>query len=176
MSTHGIAPCLLYRNLPYRNPVQEIMYFTGSRMRILGILLLVGLAMAQAPASFKPKPVGNLKQVMRGILLPNSDTIFNVQQTAPKDDKAWADVQNAAVALAESAALINMPGRLRADGTPVPVRNADWVRFSDALVKASEASLKAAQSKSQDAVGKSTDALSDACDSCHKIYRDKPPK
>jgi cytochrome c556 len=145
-------------------------------MRILAIVALVSTCLAQAPAVFRAKPIGNLKQVMRGILLPNSDIIFAVQQKPPADDKAWADVQNSAVALAESAALITMPGRLRADGTPVPVRNADWNKFAQALVAASQVSLKAALAKNADAVGNSTDALSAACDNCHMVYRDKPQK
>jgi cytochrome c556 len=145
-------------------------------MRILVLFLLVGALTAQAPSSFKAKPVGNLKQVMRGILLPNSDLIFAVQQKPPKDDKGWADVANAAVALSESGALIAMPGRVRDNGQPVPVQRPDWNKFVQALVDASKATLKAALSKNADAVGDSTDALSLACDNCHQVYRDKPQK
>jgi hypothetical protein len=50
------------------------------------VLLPARAAVAQAP-SFQPKPIGNLKEVMRGILLPNSDTIFKVADKAPADDK-----------------------------------------------------------------------------------------
>jgi hypothetical protein len=145
-------------------------------MRTLALFLLAGAALAQAPAVSKPKPVGNLKQVMRAILLPNSDLIFGVQQTAPKDDMGWETLANAAVAIGESASLITMPGRLRADGQPVPVSKPDWVKFSQALVEASKVTLKAAQSKNAEAVGNSTDGLSAACDNCHQIYRDKPAK
>jgi len=145
-------------------------------MRKLALFLLAGAALAQAPVSFKPRIVGNLKQVMRSILLPNSDLIFAVQQTPPKDDKAWADVANAAVALGESASLITMPGRTFSDGLPVPFAKRNWVRFSQALVEASKATLKAAQAKDAEAVGNSTDALSAACDNCHRVYRDKPAK
>jgi hypothetical protein len=35
-------------------------------------------------------------------LLPISDMIFSVQQTVPKDDKGWADIANASVALGDS--------------------------------------------------------------------------
>jgi cytochrome c556 len=145
-------------------------------MRIVLAFLLAGAALAQAPATFKPRPVGNLKQVMRSILLPSSDLIFAVQQAAPKDDAGWANVANAAVAIGESASLIMMPGRLRADGQPVPVAKPDWIKFSQALVEASKVTLKAAQSKNAEAVGNSTDGLSAACDNCHQVYRDKPAK
>ena len=143
-------------------------------MRFLLFLVAVA-AVAQAPSSdksaFKLQPAGNLKQVMRGILLPNSDAIFKVADAAPKTDKERADVQNSAIA--EAAALIAMPGRLRENGEPVPVTRPDWIKFSQELADAAKATYKAAQSKSQDAVNMSTDRLTDACDSCHMVYRDK---
>jgi cytochrome c556 len=135
------------------------------------LLFLAVAAIAQAP-SFKPKPVGNLKQVMRSIPLPNSDIIFSVQGKAPADEKGWQTVENAAIAISETATLITMPGRVRSNGQPVPVQRADWIKFSQALVPAGQACYKAAQSKNQDAVSNCTDQLSEACDNCHKVYRD----
>ena len=142
-------------------------------MRMLLVFFLAGVAIAQAPA-YKPKPIGTLKQVMRGILLPNSDAIFAVAQKAPKDDKEWAATENSAIAIAEAAALITMPGRLRDNGQPVPVARPDWVKFSQELADAAQASYKAARAKNQEAVNMSTDRLSEACDSCHGVYRDRP--
>jgi len=141
-------------------------------MRFGFILLLCGAAIAQAPA-YKPEPVGTLKQVMRGIVLPNSDILFSVAQTPPKNDKEWAVVQDSAIALAESAALISMPGRLLSNGQKVPLEHADWVKFTQELVDAANASYKAAQTKNQDVVTVSLDRLSNACDRCHEVYRDK---
>lgn len=141
-------------------------------MRFGFILLLCGAAIAQAPA-YKPVPVGTLKQVMRGIVLPNSDILFSVAQTPPKNDKEWAVVQDSAIALAESAALISMPGRLLSNGQKVPLEHADWIKFTQELVDAANASYKAAQTKNQDVVTVSLDRLSNACDRCHEVYRDK---
>ena len=67
-----------------------------------------GAAIVQAPV-YKPAPVGTLKQVMRGVVLPNSDILFSVAQTPPKNDKEWAVVQDSAIAISEAAALISMP-------------------------------------------------------------------
>lgn len=142
-------------------------------MRTIVLLFFAVAAIAQAP-SFKPKPVGNLKQVMRSVPYPNSDIIFAVQGKAPKDEKEWQAVENAAIAISETATLITMPGRLRENGQPVPVQRADWIKYSQGLVAAGQACYKAAQSKSQDAVSNCTDRLSEACDNCHKVYRDKP--
>jgi hypothetical protein len=38
---------------------------------------------------------------MAGILLPNSETIFNVTRHAPESDMEWTNVQTSAVVLAE---------------------------------------------------------------------------
>jgi cytochrome c556 len=144
-------------------------------MRTIAIVVLGSLALlavAQAP-TYKPKPVGNLKQVMRSVPYPNSDIIFAVQTTAPKDDDEWKKVQNAAVAISETANLITLPGRLREDGKPVPVQNADWNKFARGLVEAGQACYKAALSKNQEVVSGCTDKLSEACSNCHDVYRDK---
>ncbi len=141
-------------------------------MRFGCIFLLCGAAIAQAPV-YRPTPVGTLKQVMRGIVLPNSDILFSVFQTAPKNDKEWSVVQDSAIAISESAALISMPGRLLTNGEKVPVERADWIKFTQELVEAGRACYQAAQSKNRDVVVVSLDRLSAACDSCHKVYRDQ---
>jgi cytochrome c556 len=144
-------------------------------MRTFSItLVVVGVALAQAPATFTPKPFGNLKQVMRSVPYPNSNIIFDVQGKVPKDEAEWKAVENAAMAIAETANLITLRGRLREDGKPVPVQNADWNKFAQGLVTAGQACYKAAQSKSQEAVSNCSDQLSDSCSNCHEVYRDKP--
>jgi len=83
-------------------------------------------------------------------------------------------LENYGIAIAEAATLINMPGRLRSNGQPVPIHNADWVRFSNGLVAAGEAAYKAAQTKNKDAIAGVTDPLAEACANCHDVYRDAP--
>jgi len=141
-------------------------------MRFAFILLYCGAVIAQAPV-YKPAPIGILKQVMRGVVLPNSDILFSVAQTPPKNDKEWAVVQDSAIAISEAAALISMPGRLLSNGQKVPLERADWIKFTKELVDAGAASYKAAQTKNQDVVTVSLDRRSAACDSCHEVYRDK---
>jgi cytochrome c556 len=143
-------------------------------MRILVLVFLAGAAIAQAPSSFKPKPFGNLKQVMRGILRPNSDIIFNVQATPPKNDMEWNGIENAAVALEEAANLITLPGRLREDGQPVPAQRANWNKWAQGVLDAGQACYKAAQAKSADKVNDCTDKLAESCSNCHDVYRDRP--
>ncbi len=113
-------------------------------MRGLVVLWLAGVAIAQAPSHQAP-PSWDLKQVMRGTLLPNANIIFSVQLKAPKNETDWRAVENAAIGIEEAANLILMPGRLRSNGQPAPVQVADYVKFAKALVPAGKDCLKAAQ-------------------------------
>jgi hypothetical protein len=143
--------------------------------KVTAVLMVVaGVALAQAPAAYRPKPVGNLKQVMRSVPLPNSNIIFDAQTKAPADDMAWKDVENAAIAISETANLITIPGRLLSSGRPVPLQNADYNKFAAALVPAGQSCYKAAQMKSQDAIMNCADTLTEACANCHDVYRDRP--
>jgi len=143
-------------------------------MRSFIFLLAVGAAVAQAPRLFRPKPVGSLKQVMRSIPYPNSDIIFAVQKKAPQSEEEWKTVENSAMAIAETANLITMPGRLRENGRPVPVQRPDWVKYAQGLVDAGQTCFKAARARNQDGVSDCTGQLADSCSNCHEVYRDGP--
>jgi len=172
-------------------------------MRAFTILLAAGVfsiaTAAQAPqrpaASARPavKPAGSLAQVMRGIFFPNSNIIFDVQQNDPAAPKpkpeaggsatdayagaysGWEMVENAAIAVTDGVDLIVTPGRLCQNGKPVPVRNADFLKFAANMRKAGLAVLEAAHTKSQEKVSDATNDLADACAACHEVYRDKGP-
>jgi len=157
-------------------------------------------APAAAAAGTAPSfpPAGNMAQVMRGILFPSSNLIFNVQgrdpgaplparpATQPTSGAfPWADwgagiytgwelVDYAAVALAESAPLMLTPGRRCENGKLVPVTDPDWIKFSIELADAGKAAYKAAQTRKQDVVSEVTDVVATACSHCHEAYRDKP--
>ncbi len=137
-------------------------------MRTLVALLMAGAAIAQAP------PQQNLKNVMRSVLLVNSNIIFAVQSKPPKTVMEWQTVENAAVNMEDAANLILTPGRLRSNGEPVLVQAADFVKYARALGPAGAKCLKAARMRNLPAMGDCTDLLSDSCDNCHKVYRDRP--
>ena len=144
-------------------------------------------------------PVGNMAQLMRGVLFPSSNLLFNVQGRDPGAAPAsarpsstvtggafpWADwgagiytgwelVDYAAVALAESAPLMLTPGRRCENGKLVPVDEAEWIAFSLELAEAGKAALKAAQTRNQAVVAEVTDKIATSCSHCHEAYRDKP--
>jgi mono/diheme cytochrome c family protein len=142
-------------------------------------------------------PAGNMAQVMRGILFPSSNLIFNVQTHDPNELKpapgaigiaggfSWVDwgagiykpwelVDYAAVAIAESAPLMLTPGRRCENGKPVPVDQPDWIKFTQELADAGRAAYKASQTRNQEVVSDVTNQIADACLHCHEVYRDNP--
>jgi hypothetical protein len=148
-------------------------------------------AQSTAVTTPTPRAEGNLAQVMRGILLPNSNVIFFAQSNDPKAVKpaaspadstdplsgtygGWSAVENSAIALAESANLLTIPGRMCLNGRPVPVKNADWIKFVQGLRAAGKIAYTAAQSKDQDKMLDAADKVTTACQNCHDRYREKP--
>jgi hypothetical protein len=140
-------------------------------------------------------PAGNMAQLMRGVLFPAANMIFNVQRydpaTPPKANNqskeagfSWVDwgagvytgweiVDYAAVALGETAPLMLTPGRRCENGKPVPVNDPEWIKFSTELYETSKAVYAAAQTRNQEKVSDITERLADMCLHCHQAYRDK---
>ena len=155
-----------------------------------------GVATTQAPTF---PAAGNMAQLMRAILFPSSNLIFTVQSRdpaaplpKPSPDQSgagfsfsdwgagiytgWELVDYAAVALAESAPLMLTPGRRCENGRPVPVNEADWIKYSIELAEAGRAAYKASQTRNQEAVSAVTEQIALSCSNCHGAYRDKPGK
>jgi mono/diheme cytochrome c family protein len=140
-----------------------------------------------------PPPEGNLAELMRAIAFPNSNIIFNVQVkdpgAQPKKELAaspfdyvawgatvypgWLAVDQAAIALTETASLLLTPGRKCQNGRPVPVDRADWQQYVAALADVGRLAHRASQERKYDAFGDVAEKLNDACANCHKVYRDK---
>ena len=140
-------------------------------------------------------PAGNMAQLMRGVLFPSANMIFNVQRydpaTPPKAAAqakdagfSWVDwgagvytgweiVDYAAVALGETAPLMLTPGRRCENGKPVPVNDPDWIKFTIELSETSKAVYAAAQTRNQEKVSDITEQLADMCLHCHQVFRDK---
>ena len=147
---------------------------------------------AAAPAARAQQVHGNLLQVMRGILFPNSNVIFSAQTQDPGTVKkdadgassvnplagnygGWQAIENSGLAIAESANLLTIPGRVCSNGKPAPVQNADWQQFVRGLRDAGMAAYKAGQSKNMDMVVEAADTMTTACMNCHDVYREKTP-
>jgi hypothetical protein len=144
-----------------------------------------------APAAPEAKAYAPLAKLMRGIPFPASNIIFDAQSTDPgAPPKAaegagatsqyanvyggWESVENAALAISETANLIMIPGRMCMNGKPVPIGNEDFKMWAAGLAAAGEAAYKAAQSKNLDAMVDVAGTVSDACAACHEKYRETP--
>ena len=157
------------------------------------LLLLTACAGTGTSGAGDPQPMGNLAQVMRGILFPNSNILFDVQSVDPAAPPVvssgggatstfagiytgWPVVENAAIALGESANLINIRGRLCENGRPVPLAQADWAQFTQQLKDAADVMLVAARARNQEAASDATNDVAEACYVCHEVYRDVEPR
>lgn len=161
------------------------------RIRSAGVLsLLLVSACARQPAAPAAQIHGNLNQVMRGILFPNSNVLFDAQETdpgAPPEPSdtgipanpyanvygGWEAIENASIALYESANLIQLPGRTCQNGKPVPLGEDAFQNGLRVLRETSLYAYTVAQAKDRDAILDMTEKLSAACATCHDVYRDR---
>ena len=153
------------------------------------------LAQIQFPAARRtsqPTAQGNLAELMRAIAFPNSNILFNLQVkdpgTQPKKQPAntldyvdwgstvyqgWLAVDQAALAITETAPLFLTPGRLCQNGKPVPVDRADWKQYVAALEEVGQRAYRESKARNYPAFVDIAEKLNDACANCHKVYRDK---
>ena len=155
-------------------------------------LLLLGACSRQpeAPPASAAQIQGNLNQVMRGILFPNSNILFDAQdrnpgaEPDPNDPAAsahpfagtyggWEAVENASLALYEAANLVQLPGRKCQNGKDVPLEEETFKTGLAALRETSLNAYKVAQSRNMDAMLEVADDLTQACSTCHDVYRDR---
>lgn len=160
------------------------------------ILLVAACAlslMAQTPATNAAQQVhADLNQLMRGVLYPAANVVFSAQADNPGDVKfvpghdpsmstdpltstfgGWLAVENAALALAESANLLSIPGRNCSNGVAAPTKDPAWTAFVQDVRDASMSAYKAAQAKDQEKMIALAETLNAACVGCHRKWRDR---
>jgi hypothetical protein len=146
---------------------------------------------ADAPGVPEAQAHANLAQMMRAIPFPHSNIIFDAGSEDPEEKRksnegggpsgarysnvyaGWQEVENAGLALAETANLLLVPGRVCENGKPVPNDREDFRRFTAQLADAGMAAYKAAQSKNLDTMLEVGGTVTEACSACHEVYRDK---
>ena len=155
-------------------------------------IMLVALRLT-VPAQATMQVQSNLNQLMRGVLYPEANVVFSAQSDDPATVKrppgvdpalatdplvstfgGWQAVENASLALTESANLLLIPGRKCANGVPAPINNPEWTKFVQDLRDAGMKAYKAAQTKDQDKMIEAADTLNQACLECHRKWRDRP--
>ena len=123
------------------------------------LLFLTSAAMAQQPTF---KPVASVNQLMKAIVIPTSDALFQVAMKAPENDEEWTAMQNNALTLAESGNLLMIGSRAKDQG--------DWIKAAQALVDAGTIAFKAAAAKNEDALIEAGDQVYATCEGCHSRY------
>jgi len=153
-----------------------------------------GTGAGSAPATTWYAPTGNLAQLMRAVFFHNSNLIFSIQEMEAADlppkppasrpdgltifdwglqlYTGWPVVENAATALADASALMMLPGLRCENGRAAPVTEPDWIRFTDQMIAVARRTYRLAQTRDREAVSSYTLDLSNACNACHRTYRD----
>ena len=174
--------------------------------RLCGLIIVAAFAAGGCNRAQQPAPPaaaaytytahGTLLQLMRAIPFPASNTIFDAQSNDPgkpvkpgdtagnataqysgiAEYAGWNAVENAGVALQETANLIMIPGRKCGNGQPVPVDQEDFKKWAADLATIGAEVTKFAQAKTynEDAILDLTGRVSDACSNCHMKYRETP--
>jgi cytochrome c556 len=132
-------------------------------MRVIGVFLLAGLAMAQAPTY---EPIASTQQLMRGMIDPASKALVEAaKDPGPADNRAWGMAMVNAVMLQESAQLIKMGNRAKdQDG---------WMKACQGLSEAGAAVQKAVQAKDVAAFQAAANGINATCQGCHSVYRQR---
>src|SRR3954447_7511501 len=139
--------------------------------KMIGVLLLTALvppahdALArQAPAAAPPtQPASTMSELMIRIIYPASDAIFYITTREPKTEAEWGELQGKALAVAESANLLMIPGRARDQDR--------WMDDARLMLEAGRAAFRAAKAKDVSALDALNDQLYTSCTSCHSHYR-----
>src|SRR4051794_14961601 len=127
---------------------------------VIGVLLLAAGAGAQ---TITPQPASTVSELMVKIIYPASDAIFYITTREPKTESEWVELQGKALAVAESANLLMMPGRARDQDR--------WIADARLMLDAGRAAFRAAKAKDVAALDALNDQLYTSCTSCHQHYR-----
>ena len=152
-----------------------------------------GVGAGSAPSTNWYSPTGNIVQLMRGVFFHNSNLIFSIQEVEAKDlppqppsrpgglttfdwglmaYTGWPAVENASTALADASALLMLPGLRCENGRAAPITEPDWINLTDRMISVARRSYRLAQTKNKQALSEFTLDLSNACNACHRVYRD----
>jgi lipocalin-like protein len=136
-------------------------------LRLAACVLLGAVVSAQPPSPSPPASqgqiVGTMSDLMVKIIYPASDAVFYITTRTPASDAEWGELQGKALALAESANLLMMPGRARDQDR--------WMADAKLMLEAGRAAYRAARAKDLAALDALNDQLYTSCTSCHQHYR-----
>ncbi len=163
-------------------------------------LALIAACQSQAPAAPPAPtylPTATIKDLMLSIVDPSADVVWlsvttivdekGLVETVPKTDEEWKKVRHGAVALAEAANLLKMPGRRVAQPgekseTPgvelepeemdvlIAKDRAAWNERATHLHDAAIDVIAAIDAKDGNKVFELGEKIEETCENCHKQY------
>ena len=160
---------------------------------LIFLLMPVMLPSCTAPTSSPiatPEVHATLNQLMQGVVYPAANVVFLPQyenpaalERPPSQQPAmatdplvsvfggWQAIENASLALTESANLLLVPGRVCSNGAPAPINDPVWSTFVRELREAGLKAYAAAKDKDQDKMIEVSEVVNDACVHCHRKWR-----
>jgi hypothetical protein len=132
----------------------------------------------------------NLNQLMQGVIYTAANVVFLPQyedpaalERPPSPQPAmatdplvsvfggWQAIENASLALVESANLLLVPGRVCSNGVMAPIKDPTWSTFVQELRDAGLKAYAAAKAKDRDKMVDVSETVNDACQHCHRKWR-----
>ena len=175
--------------------------FVSLILSLFAVALACAACQTRQPAADPPLPpylpTSSIKELMDSIVDVNADVVWlsvasvnsekGLIETVPKTDEDWDKVRHGAVALAEAANLLMMPGRHVArpgEKSETPgvelepeemeaLINKDrgaWHTRATALHEAAMAALKAVEARDAAKVFEVGYEIEEACENCHSKY------
>jgi cytochrome c556 len=130
-----------------------------------GLVVLCLAACGNPPApqsSAALESVATVRQLMLGLVVPASDSVFQVEGNASAEAAEWEKIQASAAMLAEAAKLLLEPSR--------SVGAEDWTQYSRDLHESAQSALAAARALDTEKVLEAGDRIYAACEGCHAKY------
>ncbi|HEY7189922.1 MAG TPA: hypothetical protein VH436_25375 [Vicinamibacterales bacterium] len=153
--------------------VSAALFIAGIGFIIAGAREAKKAPAVQASGPPPPAPVANVKQIMRGIVGPSANVVFEsvsttvskagIEEKQPRTEEEWAAVGSSAAALIESANMLTIGGRA--------IDTGEWVTMSKAMADAGLTALKATEKKDAQGVLAAGEAINTSCDNCHRKYQ-----
>jgi hypothetical protein len=156
-----------------------------------------GTPQTEPPSDAEYIPTATVKDLMQSIVDESADVVWlavtavhtaeGVKETRPRSDGEWNGVRLGAIALAESANLLLMPGRRVArpgetSETPgvelepeemdalIAENRADWNMRARALHEAATKALSAIEAQDADRLFEIGEEIEHACEGCHSAF------
>lgn len=136
------------------------------------LVALGACTQAEQEAASNYRPVGNLADLMAGVVEPAAEVIWDAvgvivdaegeHQLAPQTEEEWMALRLAAYTVAESGNLLMMPERALDQGA--------WITMSQSLVEMGQRAIEAADARNLDAIFDVGAEIYYVCTNCHGTY------